>query len=122
MSDIILVSNLATPSSRVLQALDNAALSTVDLLTLDVFEIHRRTQLSVIDVQNLVRDVIAALLDATEGGVKTAAEREREFAFLTTGDKAIDELLGGGIPSGALTEITGERYRFQGGLGPDYSG
>jgi hypothetical protein len=109
MSDLILIDKLKPPSTRVLQALDRAALSTVDLLTLDVFEIHRRTQLSVIDVQNLVRDVIAALVDATEGGVMTAAERERGVAFLTTGDKAIDELLGGGIPSGALTEVTGER-------------
>lgn len=109
MSDLILIDKLKPRSTRVLQALDNAALSTVDLLTLDVFEIHRRTQLSVLDVQNLVRDVIAALVDATEGGVETAAEREREFAFLTTGDRAIDELLGGGIPSGALTEVSGER-------------
>jgi DNA repair protein RAD57 len=122
MSDLILIEKLKPPSTRVLQALENASLSTVDLLTLDVFEIHRRTQLSVIDVQNLVRDVIAALVDATEGGVKTAAERERDFAFLTTGDKAIDELFGGGIPSGALTEVTGERYPFPRRLVADCSG
>lgn len=110
MSDLLLVGNVPVPSSRVLLALDHAALSTVDLLTLDVFEIHRRTGLSVIDVQNLVKDVLAALAVATEGEVKTALEREKDFAFLTTGDKKIDELLGGGIPSGSLTEVTGERY------------
>jgi len=111
MSDIILVSNLATPSSRVLQALDNAGLQVVDLLTLDVFEIHRRTQLSVIDVQNLVRDVITVLTGTIEREcTKTAEERSQELAFLTTGDEKVDVLLGGGIPTGALTEVTGERY------------
>src|SRR5579862_6296264 len=111
MSDIILLSNLATQSSRVLQALDNAGLQMVDLLTLDVFEIHRRTQLSVIDVQNLVKDVISALAGTVESElVKTAEERHQEFVFLTTGDEKINELLGGGIPIGSLTEVTGERY------------
>jgi Rad51 len=112
MSDLILVSNLASPpSSRVLQALDNAGLHTVDLLSLDVFEIHRRTRLSVIDVQNLVRDVIAALSDTVENNQKrTAKERDQAFAFLTTGDKRINELLGGGIYAGSLTEVTGERF------------
>ena len=111
MSDIILVSNLATPSSRVLQALDNAGLQVVDLLTLDAFEIHRRTQLSVIDVQNLVRDVITALTGTIEGEcIKTAEERSQELAVLTTGDEKVDVLLGGGISTGALTEVTGERY------------
>jgi DNA repair protein RAD57 len=109
MSDIILLSNLATPSSRVLQALDNAGLHTVDLLILDIFEIHRRTQLSVIDVQNLVRDVIAAL-SIPDDAIKTAVDRLDEFEFITTGDAKIDKLLGGGIPTGALTEVTGERY------------
>jgi RecA/RadA recombinase len=110
MSDIILVSGLATPSHRVLQALESAGLQTVDLLTLDAFEIHRRTQLSVIDVQNLVRDVIAALARTTEvKHTQTAEERNREFAFLTTGDEGINKLLKGGIPTGSLTEITGER-------------
>jgi|SRR5579859_3079636 DNA repair protein RAD57 len=110
MSDIILVSNLQVPSSRILTALENAAVSTVDLLTLDIFEIHRRTGLSVIDVQNLVRDVIAALGSETGGRrVMTAEERTREFAFLTTGDARINEMLGGGIPTGSLTEVSGER-------------
>jgi len=91
MSDIILVSNLATPSSRVLQALDNAGLQVVDLLTLDVFEIHRRTQLSVIDVQNLIRDVITALTGTIEGECsKTAEERSQDLALLTTGDEKVD--------------------------------
>ena len=110
MSDIILLSDLPTPSSRILQALDNANIHTVDLLTLDPFEIHRRTQISVIDVQLLVKDVIAALSQSVEKGVRTAEERGREFGFLRTGDSKVDELLGGGIPTGALTEVTGERY------------
>ena len=111
MSDLILLSNLPTPSSRVLQALDNAGLQTVDLLTLDVFEVHRRTQLSVIDAQNLVRDVISRLTRTVESEqVKTAEERYQRFSCLTTGDEKINELLGGGIPIGSLTEVTGERY------------
>ena len=110
MSDLYSISSLATSSSRVLQALDNAGLQTVDLLTLNVYEIHRRTKLSVIEVQDLVRDVIAALSDTLENGqIKTAEERLQDFAFLTTGDERINGLLGGGIPTGSLTEITGER-------------
>ena len=111
MSDIILLPKLATQSSRVLQALENAGIQVVDLLTLDVLEIHRRTQLSIIDVQRLVRDVIATLAIKDED-MKTAADIERDFAFLTTGDARIDELLGGGIPTSSLTEVTGERYAF----------
>jgi len=113
MSDIILLSNLATPSSRVLQALDNAGLHTVDLLTLDVLEIHRRTQLSVIDVQNLVKDVITAL-NIPDDAIKTGTERLEEFTFITSGDEKINVLLGGGIPTAALTEVTGERYSVAG--------
>jgi DNA repair protein RAD57 len=109
MSDIILIP-LGPLSSKVVQALENAGLQTVDLLTLDAFEIHRRTQLSVIDVRKLVKDVIDALTHTLEHGlIKTAEERTRDFAFITTGDKALDALLGGGIPTGSLTEITGER-------------
>lgn len=114
MSDIILLSKLDTPSSRVLQALDNAGLHMVDLLTLDVFEIHRRTQLSVIDVQNLVKDVINALNECVPpDSLKTAAERLDDLKFLTTGDGMINGLLGGGIPTGSLTEVTGERLSIQ---------
>ena len=110
MSDIISLS-IGTLPSRVVQALDNAGLHTVDLLTLDVNEIHRRTRLAIDEVQNLVKGVIAALTcTIEEGQIKTAAERYKEFAFLTTGDKRLDELVGGGIPTGCLTEITGERY------------
>jgi DNA repair protein RAD57 len=112
MSDLYLVSNLAAPSSRVLQALENAGLLTVDLLTLDVFEIHRRTQLSVIDVQNLVKDVISAMSGNVESEVKTAQERMQDFSFLTSGDETLNQLLGGGIPTGSLTEVTGERHCF----------
>jgi DNA repair protein RAD57 len=113
MSDIILLENLGTLSNRVLQALDHAGLHVVDILTLDIFEIHRRTQLSVIDVQHLVKEVIAAITTNIEAEQnKTALERDEEFAFLTTGDANIDKLLGGGIPTGSLTEITGERLLF----------
>ena len=112
MSDIISLSNLALPSTRVLQALDNAGIQTVDLLTLDAFEIRRRTQLSIIDVQNLVKDAITALSENVENsGVKSAEQRMHEFSFLTTGDVRVNELLGGGIPVGSLTEVAGERYR-----------
>jgi DNA repair protein RAD57 len=109
MSDIILVPTLPQPSSRILQALDNAGIQTVDLLTLDVFEIHRRTQLSVIDVQRLVKDVISTLSQSAEKEVKTAEQRSGDVAFLSTGDAKIDQLLGGGFPTSYLTEITGER-------------
>lgn len=110
MSDIILLSNLAAQPNRVLQALDNAGIHTIDLLSLDVLEVHRRTQLSVIDVQKLLGDVISALTEDVEKETRTAEERERTFTFLTTGDQRINELLGGGIPTDSLTEITGERF------------
>lgn len=108
MSDIILLSNLATQSPRVLEVLESARLHTIDLLTLDVLEIHRRTQIPVVDVQNLVNDVVFALNLSIES--KTAEERLQDFAFLTTGDEKIDALLSGGIPTGSLTEVTGERF------------
>jgi DNA repair protein RAD57 len=111
MSDIILIPNLPTLSNRVLRALDEAGIQTADLLTLDVFEIHKRTQLSIIDAQNLIKDVISTLESSIEKEIgKTAVDRLNEFGFLTTGDEKIDQLLGGGIATGSLTEITGERY------------
>jgi Rad51 len=61
-------------------------------------------------VQKLVGDVIAALGATVDAGVRTAEERMCEFSFLTTGDERVDGLLGGGIPTGCLTEVSGERY------------
>ena len=35
-------------------------------------------------------------------------QRNQDTAYISTGSKAFDELLGGGIETGALTEIYGE--------------
>jgi DNA repair protein RAD57 len=112
MSDIILLPEISQRvSSRVLQLVDNAGVSVVDVLTLDAVEVSRRTKLSVLDVQDMVKCVLDTLGMEISTDVKTAVERERDFAFLTTGDEKLDRLLGGGIPTGSITEVTGERYR-----------
>src|SRR3989337_387240 len=58
------------------------------------------------------KKIIAAARDAADvGGFETGdviLERRKSVAKLTTGSKALDELLGGGLESQAITETFGE--------------
>lgn len=109
--------------THLLPSLEKHLITTTDLLTLDALEIAKRAQLPLLDVRRLAAHVIAILhrqLGVTQavgdhGGIgaslkKSGNEIVGQWSTISTLDDALDEALGGGIPTGYITEITGERY------------
>ncbi|KAI7973515.1 hypothetical protein EIK77_004121 [Talaromyces pinophilus] len=126
------------PYTHILPPLERRHITTVDLITLDYLEIAKRAHVPPADVRRLCADVVVGLHgdlgyhsssvevstndrkynngNGNEGGELVAPEDGRRrldlsrWSTISTLDPALDELLGGGIPTGYLTEITGERY------------
>lgn len=95
--------------ARLLPSLEAAHVRTVDLLTLDGAEIARRARLPLSDVLRLC-DVVARALQADLEGLRSAGDDfVRPRPVISTLDDAIDAALGGGVPTGYITEVTGER-------------
>jgi len=106
---------------RLLPKLEKNRITTADLLTLDCVEIAKRAQLPPLDVKRLCN----AALEALQGnlGISEAENEEGRSATLrksgkdivnswetvSTLDDDLDRALGGGIPTGYITEVTGER-------------
>ncbi|KAK1772414.1 P-loop containing nucleoside triphosphate hydrolase protein [Phialemonium atrogriseum] len=118
-------------------ALERHQLTTSDLLTLDVTDIGKRTQLPLLDVKRLCNAVLDALhrdlgvapndaQDPTPRQNKhvrddprpaagpayqlrhTHASLAAQWQTISTLDPALDRALGGGVPAGYVTEVTGE--------------
>ncbi|KAI9661392.1 MAG: hypothetical protein M1831_003125 [Alyxoria varia] len=122
----------SNPAAQALAAIENAHLTTSDLLALDTWEVAKRTGLSVTVVKNLVERIANKLCADLEGeddsevyrggdgggregndqkatGVKSTGLLLRErWSMISTLDDALDEAIGGGFPVGYVTEITGE--------------
>lgn len=122
--------------ANLVPTLEKHHLTTNDLLTLDVADIGKRTQLPLLDVRRLCNAVLDALhcdLGVTPDGVpkpavpptknvrKTAvppapghqlrhthASLAAQWQTVSTLDPAMDRALGGGVPAGYVTEVTGE--------------
>jgi DNA repair protein RAD57 len=124
--------------ARLLPAVEKNQLTVTDLLTLEVPEIGKRTQLPLLDIKRLCNAILAALhadlgVRATrtvddrggeekDAGVtgsvssssssslrQTGAELlARPWRTISTLDALLDAALGGGVPTGYITEITGE--------------
>jgi DNA repair protein RAD57 len=113
---------------RIIPNLERHGVSVTDLLTLDVSEVARRASVPVREVESLRRDVLQGLhgslgIFQDEGGAQAGddvvVDRGRlqidgaqlldKWETISTLDDAIDAALGGGIPRGYVTEITGER-------------
>lgn len=123
----VLPTFVTKPYTHILPPLERRHISTVDLITLDYLEIAKRAHVPPADVRRLCADVVAALHGDLGFQVTSRAginrnnnnEEENESAGVgvdlsrwnvtTTLDPALDDLLGGGIPTGYLTEVTGER-------------
>ncbi|KAK4455633.1 putative dna repair protein rad57 protein [Podospora aff. communis PSN243] len=114
--------------------LERHGVTTSDLLTLDAAEIGKRTHISLLDIQRLSNAVLAALHKdlgvaapkleqrhdlgpqaqlpvavPTDSKLKqTAASLATQWQTISTLDASFDHALGGGIPAGYVTEITGE--------------
>ncbi|KAI9742417.1 MAG: hypothetical protein M1818_003951 [Claussenomyces sp. TS43310] len=110
--------------ARLIPSLEKNLITTTDLITLDVVEIAKRAQLPLLDLKRLCDAVLDALhvnLDVgaiangkqhvTKHGSlrKTGSKLVQTWKTIGTLDQTIDAALGGGIPAGYITEITGER-------------
>lgn len=117
--------------ARLLPSIEQAGLTTADLLTLDCVEIAKRARVPLLDVKRLCEAVLGALrgdLGVREElepavplglglglglgpGLRTTGTRVvRRWETISTLDEKLDGALGGGVPLGYVTEVTGERY------------
>jgi len=122
--------------THLLPSLEKHHITTTDLLTLDTLEIAKRAQLPLLDVRSLANHVVATLqgeLGLPNNGSSFNAVGDEETAkhgslrksgndlvdhcsTISTLSPALDCALVGGIPTGYITEITGERYPFPSAL------
>ena len=129
------------PYTHLIPSLERALITTTDLLTLDALEVAKRAQLPPLDVKRLIAHVLATLQaelgvggeqnvapngggkkfedvpregEAGWGKLRTSGEElvKKKLDKISLGDEALDMVLGGGIPTGYITEIVGERYSF----------
>ena len=133
MSDLlsVLPDFLLTPQThKIVLSLEKHDLTTSDLLTLEQLVISKRTSISLLDLRRFIKEVAKALhssigsaYDTSErvnrttevgyGGVllgMTAFDVWKSQIYISTGDSEFDKALNGGIMTGGLTEIVGERY------------
>lgn len=103
--------------ANLLPTLEKNQVTTTDLLTLDVTDLGKRTQLPLLDLKRLCNAVLDALhadLGASEKQPGPGTLRQTGDAFssrwrcISTLDETLDDALGGGVPTGCITEITGE--------------
>ncbi|KAI9647540.1 DNA repair protein rhp57 [Ciborinia camelliae] len=118
---------------RLLPSLEKNLVTVADLLTLDCVEIAKRATLPLLDVKRLCADVLVHLRrDLGIGEVelrdegsgegennsdgagkekklrKSGKEVVDQWEVISTLDEDMDRALGGGIPTGYITEVTGE--------------
>ncbi|EED21637.1 DNA repair protein (Rad57), putative [Talaromyces stipitatus ATCC 10500] len=118
------------PYTHILPPLERRHITTVDLITLDYLEIAKRAHVPPADVRRLCADVVIGLHGDLGFGIGSAKGSNNDgdddklgegqvdggnnrldlsrWNTISTLDTALDELLGGGIATGYLTEITGE--------------
>lgn len=112
---------------HLLPKLEKNLVTTTDLLTLDCGEVAKRAQLPALGVKILCSAVLEALrqsLGITEAGgegqgqgqgqglstlKKSGKDIVDSWNTVSTLDDDLDRALGGGIPTGYITEVTGER-------------
>jgi DNA repair protein RAD57 len=106
--------------ARLIPSLEKNQVTTADLLTLDCVEIAKRAQLPLLEIKRLCKAILEAV--QTDLGVNTGNEAQTKTSLRRTGkdvvnswnaistlDDQLDLALGGGIPVGYITELTGER-------------
>lgn len=111
--------------THLLPSLEKHLVTTGDLVTFDATEIAKRAQLPLLDVRRLTNHVVSFLQGQLGLGVILDADDQQQageclresgkeilsqWSTISTLDDSLDRALGGGIPTGYLTEIVGERY------------
>lgn len=128
MSDLLFVApDFPTTSfSNIIPSLEKNHIAVADLLTLDAVDVARRAQLPAREVRRLTEAIVqtlqhdlglsnAAISDAklpqNRGSPlhSTGTELAARWSTISILDETLDAALGGGIPTGYLTEIVGER-------------
>lgn len=106
---------------RLLPSLEKNQITTADLLTLDCIEISKRARVPLLDVKRLCNAILEALqinlgVRDAEGALvadpslkKSGKDVSNSWNTISTLDDQLDHALGGGIPTGYITEVTGER-------------
>lgn len=117
------------PYAHILPSLERNNISTADLITLDTLEIAKRAHVPPADVRRLAAQIVDAL--HRDVGFQTERNGDGEVGAedsfdeklvpgplnrvvlsrwnsISTLDPAMDALLDGGIPTGYVTEVTGE--------------
>ncbi|CAI7613593.1 unnamed protein product [Penicillium glandicola] len=119
------------PFAHILPPLERAKVTTVDVITLDSLEIAKRARVPPADVRRLSSCIVEALhtdvgfekpqtntgADGPSSSINPevasrtigSTKRASQWNTISTLDPAMDALLGGGIPTGYVTEVTGER-------------
>jgi DNA repair protein RAD57 len=120
------------PYTHILPSLEKALISCSDLLTLDAIHVAKRAQLPPNEVKKLAEALVHALSDGSPGteppinpadtdepgeevnisSFRKGDSLENQWIVSTLDDK-LDIALNGGVHSGYLTEITGERYVWE---------
>lgn len=114
------------PYAHILPPLERSNISTVDLITLDTLEIAKRAHVPPADVRRLAAQIVDAL--HRDVGLQADGEISPDDSFneklvpgplnrvalsrwdtISTLDPAMDALLDRGVPTGYVTEVTGER-------------
>ncbi|GKZ26308.1 hypothetical protein AbraIFM66951_002552 [Aspergillus brasiliensis] len=118
------------PYAHILPPLERSHISTVDLITLDTLEVAKRARVPPADVRRLSAQIIKALhhdvgfkehrdSDADEPSSSLSVDIPvfpgpatrldlSQWSVISTLDPTLDALLDGGIPTGYVTEVTGE--------------
>ena len=127
MTDLIsVVPQLSTSDySNILPSLERRGITAADLLTLDAVDIAKQAQVPARDVRRLVaalRNALRLQLEPDSGRQNTATpvlrsksllrstgvELVEAWAAIGTLDEGLEKALGGGFPTGYLSEVTGE--------------
>lgn len=133
MTDLpIILPNFPTRQyTHLIPALDRHGVTVADLLSLDPLEIAKRASLPILDLRRLAQEIVLAL--QTDVGIGNVAHRTGEglpsaireshtkadprsdtdwvkkWDTISILDAVLDQAIGGGIPTGYVTEFTGER-------------
>ena len=116
--------------THLIPSLEKNQITTTDLLTLDALEVAKRAQLPLLDVRRLATHILEALqgelgLTSTSKQHQNASETQQknnqvslrrsgvdlleQWHTISTLSTVLDASLSGGIPTGYITEIAGER-------------
>ena len=116
--------------THLLPSLERHHITTTDLLTLDARELAKRARLPLLDLRRLAGHILSSLqndLGLEESSLteydsdsplparvqatlrKSGSEATAKRPTISTLDPILDHTIGGGIPTGYITEIVGER-------------